>query len=214
MSYEQITTGAIIFLSITSLVSLWLFVYFYLQARHHTKLVTSVKQASPQMMSKETQIKLEQAVQSNFQTLLEQASHSFNEDLKGTSQKLNEEVSRLTTGVITNELEQYRTVLSGVREQASKTVQEIQTAVDQQRQAAQQQYQQQQLESRTKLDAYMGAERDRLLAELDKRLADIVASYLSEALGENVDLGAQSAYLVKMLEQNKEEFKKDLSFGA
>ena len=57
----------------------------------------------------------------------------------------------------------------------------------------------------------MLAEKQRLLQQIDTKLADAVASFLMETLQHNVDLGAQSAYLTAMLEEHKTDFAKELS---
>lgn len=58
-----------------------------------------------------------------------------------------------------------------------------------------------------KLDAEFVAERERLYAQIDMKLGDAVATFLTETLQHNVDLGAQTQYLAEMLEQHKAELK-------
>jgi hypothetical protein len=42
----------------------------------------------------------------------------------------------------------------------------------------------------------------------------VVASYISEALGSGVDLGAQMQFILTSLEAHKEEIRKDLLNGV
>lgn len=63
-----------------------------------------------------------------------------------------------------------------------------------------------------KLNADVAAERERLLKQIDTRLADAVASFLADTLEHNVDLGAQGEYLVQLLETHKDEFKKEVGY--
>ncbi|NCU30433.1 hypothetical protein EOM57_01360 [Candidatus Saccharibacteria bacterium] len=58
-----------------------------------------------------------------------------------------------------------------------------------------------------KLDTEFVAERERLYTQIDTKLGDAVATFLTETLQHNVDLGAQSEYLAVMLEQHKDELK-------
>lgn len=58
-----------------------------------------------------------------------------------------------------------------------------------------------------KLDVEFIAERDRLHTQIDTKLGDAVATFLTETLQHNVDLGAQTEYLGNMLEQHKSELK-------
>ncbi|MBP7760180.1 hypothetical protein KA093_00080 [Candidatus Saccharibacteria bacterium] len=50
-----------------------------------------------------------------------------------------------------------------------------------------------------------------LAAQIDTKLADAIGSFLTETLGKNVDLGAQSAYLTAMLDEHKDELKNEVS---
>ena len=52
------------------------------------------------------------------------------------------------------------------------------------------------------------AEKQQLIAQIDTKLADAVTSFLVETLGHNVDLGAQSDYLISVLDEHKAEFTK------
>ena len=55
------------------------------------------------------------------------------------------------------------------------------------------------------------AEKKQIMARIDTKLSDSVASFLLETLGHEVDLGAQQTYLTKMLEEHKDDFKRSLS---
>ncbi len=50
-----------------------------------------------------------------------------------------------------------------------------------------------------------------LAKQIDTRLADAIGSFLTETLGKNIDLGAQTAYLTDMLEQHKDELKQEVT---
>ncbi len=61
------------------------------------------------------------------------------------------------------------------------------------------------------LDNQLAKERAHLLAQLDTKLGDAVTSFLTESLGTKVDLGAQTPYLLELLEQHKAEFKQHIA---
>ncbi|MFZ1812343.1 MAG: hypothetical protein WAU02_02335 [Candidatus Saccharimonadales bacterium] len=63
----------------------------------------------------------------------------------------------------------------------------------------------------TKLQEEMAAKKQFLATQLDTKLADAIGSFLTETLGKNIDLGAQSAYLTTMLEQHKDELKQEVA---
>lgn len=60
------------------------------------------------------------------------------------------------------------------------------------------------------LDQQVAKERELLLKQIDVKLGDAMASFLINSLGTNVDLGAQTPYLLQLLESKKAEFKKEI----
>lgn len=60
------------------------------------------------------------------------------------------------------------------------------------------------------LEAELAKERELLIQQIDTKLGDAVGSFLINHLGTNVDLGAQTPYLMKLLEDHKDEFKREV----
>lgn len=60
------------------------------------------------------------------------------------------------------------------------------------------------------LDAQVAKERQLLLQQIDTKLGDAVGSFLVSTLGTNVDLGAQTPYLLQLLETHKDDFKQEV----
>lgn len=60
------------------------------------------------------------------------------------------------------------------------------------------------------LDAQIANERQLLMQQIDTKLGDAVGSFLLSTLGTNVDLGAQTPYLLQLLESHKAEFKQEV----
>lgn len=58
------------------------------------------------------------------------------------------------------------------------------------------------------------AEKQQLLQQFETKLADAVAAFLTETLGHNVDLGAQSEYLTNTLQAHKDELLKGVKDEA
>lgn len=145
---------------------------------------------------------LEAKVKSEFEAQITASTHVFGEDLKATSARLGEQVSRLTTTVIEEELTAYQQTLEEVRTTAVKAMEDIRAATEAQRK-----------ELREGLQADLTAERDRLIAKFDTKLGDVVSGYIAESLGGGVDLGAQMQFILKSLESHKDDIKKDLSSG-
>jgi hypothetical protein len=60
----------------------------------------------------------------------------------------------------------------------------------------------------------LSAQKQQLIAALDSRLTDTISAFLTETLGNEVDLGAQAPYLVAMLEERKAELLKGVQDDA
>jgi hypothetical protein len=123
----------------------------------------------------------------------------FGTDLTATSKQLSDQVKRLTTTVIEEELEAYQKTLEQVRLAATQAMDQIHQAVEHQR-----------IELRQGMEAELENEKKALTDKFDAKLGDVVASYISEALGSGVDLGAQMQFILTSLEAHKADIRKDL----
>jgi DNA repair exonuclease SbcCD ATPase subunit len=125
------------------------------------------------------------------------------EHLKATSDRLSQNVERLTTSVIEEELTSYKNTLEEVRKVATETMEQIHQSVEDQR-----------VELHQNMETELAGERKRLVEQFDARMGDIVSSYVAESLGGGVDLGSQLQYITQTLESNRDEIKKDLLGGV
>ena len=172
-------------------------------SRFKAKLAKLSLQPKPITVSEPTAAELETRLKAAYEAKIVEATATFGEDLKGTSTRLSEQVSRLTTSVIEEELETYQKTLEEVRHTAVEAMDKIRTAVEQQR-----------VELRQGMEADLAVERGKLSAKFDTKMGDIVASYFAESLGGGVDLGAQMQFIMASLEAHKDELKKDLMSGV
>lgn len=60
------------------------------------------------------------------------------------------------------------------------------------------------------LDEEIAKERAALITRIDTRLNDAMSSFLLETLGSDIDLGAQMPYILRQLESQKDELKKEV----
>ncbi|HCR55591.1 TPA: hypothetical protein DIV49_01330 [Candidatus Saccharibacteria bacterium] len=60
------------------------------------------------------------------------------------------------------------------------------------------------------LEKEMTAQKTFMMQQIDTKAADVLASFLTETLQHEVDLGAQEAYLLSQLEAHKEELKREV----
>lgn len=145
---------------------------------------------------------LEQA-EANFKAALDHSATQLHRDLAATSERLNKLVEHLGTEIVGNELERYQTELAAARKQAEEDLSGIRDEITKHKD-----------ELKAQLDQEMAAEKQRLIQQIDTKLADAVGSFLIETLQHNVDLGAQSAYLTSVLEEHKADFKKEVGDEA
>jgi hypothetical protein len=160
-------------------------------------------QPKPVAVSEPTAAELDAKLKTAYEAKITEATGTFGEDLKATSQKLSEQVSRLTTTVIEEELEAYQKTLEEVRKVATQAMEQIHQAVEHQR-----------VELRQGMEAELAAEKKVLADKFDAKMGDIVASYISESLGSGVDLGSQMQFILTSLEAHKEDIRKDLLGGV
>lgn len=153
----------------------------------------------PLAISQPTAEQLEAKLKAAYEAKIVEATQTFGTDLQGTSTRLSEQVSRLTTKVIEEELEAYQKTLEEVRHVATVAMEQIHQAVEHQR-----------VELHQGMEAELAEEKKHLAAKFDAKMGDVVSSYISEALGSGVDLGAQMQFILSSLEAHKDEIRKDL----
>ncbi|MDD3035685.1 MAG: hypothetical protein PHO93_02075, partial [Candidatus Saccharimonadaceae bacterium] len=153
--------------------------------------------------------------------------------LSGITTQLNRRVEQLGQEIVNTEIKRYETDINRLRKQAEETLTAAQADIEKHQTEIKAKYAEQQTELETKyakrqaeleseittkqadlekkLTETIKAKEDILIKNIDTRLGDAVISFLNETLQHNVDLGAQSDYLIAMLEEHKDEFKKGLS---
>jgi hypothetical protein len=169
----------------------------------HAKLKEMEGKPKPLKINEPTAAQLEAQLTAAYQSKIAEATETFGTDLQATSQRLSEQVSRLTTTVIEEELEAYQKILEQVRQTATQAMDQIHQAVENQR-----------IELREGMEAELAAEKKMLADKFDAKFGDVVSSYISESLGSGVDLGAQMQFILTSLESHKEEIRKDLLNGV
>ncbi len=159
--------------------------------------------SKPMSISQPDAERLEAKLNAAYEAKISEATQTFGTDLKATSTRLSEQVSRLTTQVIEEELDAYQKTLEEVRHVATQAMEQIHQAVEHQR-----------VELRQGMEAELATEKQHLAEKFDAKIGDVVSSYISEALGSGVDLGAQMQFILTSLEAHKEEIRKDLLNGV
>lgn len=138
--------------------------------------------------------------EARFQDALNRSAAELQTSLGSTAGQLDQLLKQLGAEIVGNELERYRTELSQLRKQAQTDMGTIKTEVEAHK-----------AELETQLQQELAAEKQRLVQQLDTKLADAVSSFLLETLQHNIDLGAQEAYLKSMLEEHKADFVREVA---
>lgn len=129
-----------------------------------------------------------------------QAAQQLQQSVAQGVQQLAGHVTNMTSTTLAQEFEKYQLSLEELRKTTISQFSSLQ-----------QNLQKQEAEMLKKLDAEITAERERRLTQLTTRMNDVVASYLAESLGNNVDLGSQTAYILETLQRHKEDIKRDIT---
>lgn len=154
--------------------------------------------------------RLLQAAQADFEAVLNRSAEELQHDLKATAAQINKLVEKQSKDVIGDDLDYYRTKLAELQKQAEGEVSVTRSKLVEHEAELQAEMDAHQAELKAKMAEEVEAEKQRLLQQIDTRLADAVASFLIETLQHNVDLGAQSAYLTAMLEEHKADFAREV----
>ncbi|MGH7196852.1 MAG: hypothetical protein ACREGJ_03775 [Candidatus Saccharimonadales bacterium] len=139
-----------------------------------------------------------------------QASEQLHQTVHDEAQRLQQSVAKqvdqlvaqvneTTTAAISQEFEKYQISLQGLRDQSIEQFSQLQQELDQRRD-----------QLLAELDKEVAKERERRLNQFDERLNSVVASYVAESLGNQVDLGAQMSYILQSLQKRKEDIKRDM----
>lgn len=145
---------------------------------------------------------LEEA-QANFESVLNRSATELQKDLASTAAEIKKQVEKLGNEATDKELDHYKATIADLQKQTEDDI----GAVDKELAESQ-------AELKAKLAEEMAAEKQRLIQQIDTKLADAMASFLTETLQHDVDLGAQSAYLIAMLEEHKADFAKEVGDEA
>jgi F0F1-type ATP synthase membrane subunit b/b' len=139
----------------------------------------------------------------DYQHILDRSAGELEHDLAATTAKLNDTLEKIGGEIVSREMEKYQTDLQQMRADAEASIKQSTSGLGEH-----------QASLKAQLEADMTAEKQHLIEQLDVKLADAVASFLTEALGHNVDLGAQAPYLTKLLEEHKAEIISGVSSEA
>jgi hypothetical protein len=152
-----------------------------------------------QVLSEIDLAEVEQEARKQLQEVAKMTVERLQKSLTNTVDQISVNISDMTNTQLSQEFEKYQVSLQALRDQTITEFTKVQKELDQRKT--------QLLEN---LDREVAIERKKRVEQLDTRINDVVASYLTETLGNQVDLGAQSTYIFASLEAHKEDIKRDI----
>lgn len=184
------------------------------QAYAHFKPAPKVERKPPPTLAVQvpeaTKEQLVKEAEEKFHDVIDHSAYEFQHGLRATATQLNTQLENLGAEIVSNEMNRYRLSLDELREQAKAAFATAESDVTKHQAELEKMLDERKKVLETKMGEEIVAEKAKLVAQIDTRLADAVASFLIETLQHNVDLGAQSAYLTSVLEEHKDEFKREV----
>jgi len=141
--------------------------------------------------------------QKDFERVLKRSATELQTDLASSAESIKKQVDTFSNEVIKQELVNYRAKIAELEKQTETVVNGMHQEITSHQE-----------DLKAKLTESVEAEKQRLVQQIDTKLADAVASFLSETLQHNVDLGAQAPYLMSVLEEHKAELAQEVAGEA
>lgn len=158
--------------------------------------------------------KLLQSAQIRFQSVLNHSANELQHSLGTVSEQLGKKVEKISNEIIDVEMKRYQDTLEQLRKQTESSIAGSQVEIINHQTDLKTKLTDRQKQLEDEMVERVKAEKQLLIQSMETRLGDAVASFLSETLQHNVDLGAQSSYLISMLEEHKSELTKGVSDEA
>jgi Skp family chaperone for outer membrane proteins len=165
-------------------------------------------------ISPEARQKLLETAQSNFEHVLDQSATDLQHDLSSTAGQLSKLLDKLGTDIVEHEVARYRSELDALRKHLETVSGGTEKQFAEQRKALADKLADEIDAEKQRAVQEIMTEKQQLLQQIDTKLGDAVTAFLVETLQHNVDLGAQTPYLISLLDEHKSELKKGVSGEA
>lgn len=187
--------------------------HLYAHLVDHHKINPPAKPAKPSL-SLAVRERLMHKAETDFEAALNHSVNELQGELATTISHLNKQLEQLGSSIIKTEMSRYQYDVNQMRKQADGASAKAQAEIDQHQTELKIKLAVRQSEMEAELKEKIKAEEAIRLQEIDTKLSDAVMSFLTETLGHDVDLGAQSQYILKTLDEHKDELKKGVSNEA
>ena len=149
--------------------------------------------------------------QANYEKVLEASASQLQLDLSKTAASLNKQLDTLGQEIVTDEMKRYKASLEELQKNTEVSITSTQGVLDQHQEDLKPAMAEHQKQMLAKMNEEITAEKERLLSQIDSKIADAAASFLIETMQHDVDLGAQVPYLTRMIEEHRDDFKKEVA---
>jgi hypothetical protein len=139
----------------------------------------------------------------HFEKIIGENAMFLQQDLRLTTSQLNSYMKQEITRTLQDEFTKYERSISDAKQIAVDSIEKTQVAIDEQRKLLVDQ-----------LEKELAIEKDRLLGNFQKNMADIINHYVLAAIGNEIDLNDQLEYILGDLEANKAAIIEDIKNGA
>jgi transcriptional regulator of acetoin/glycerol metabolism len=178
-------------------------------AHYHQLHAQPAKKPAPEQiqLSPVVRAQLLAKAQSKFQEAIDASAEDFQGHLSTTSTQLTKVLEKFGTQIVKDEMELFRSRLVELRTETEQAIHSAQAEFASHEAELQKAVELRRKELEQTLQTELATQKENLDKQIDEKLSDAVVSFLEETLGHNVDLGAQSSYLMAQLEEHKELFK-------
>ena len=171
--------------------------------RDAKKEVKPEVQSLPKMLP-DMKKKLLDEAEEKFRQQITSATNGLQKDIEKTTAELSTHVTKIGGEIISTEMQRYRESLEALRRQTDQIIKQAQAGVSNHQTELSTRIDELRAELEKKVKADLETEKEHMVAQIDTKLTDAVTSFLNETLQHNVDLGAQTDYIIGMLEEHKD----------
>ncbi|MEO6761516.1 MAG: hypothetical protein ABI220_04040 [Candidatus Saccharimonadales bacterium] len=139
----------------------------------------------------------------HFEKIISENAMFLQQDLRLTTSELNEYMKNEITKTLQDEFSKYEQSITDAKELAIEALKKTNDVIDEQRQHLSDQLAQESAQ-----------EKERIVNEFEKNMAEIVNHYVLASVGDQIDLTDQLEYILGELEANKQAIFEDVKNGA
>lgn len=165
--------------------------------------VDAANQEVERIFSDEFREELRNRGRLHFEKIISDNAMFLKQDLQLTASDLNKYMQEEIKKVLKEEFAKYEESIESAKQIAIDAINKTQSALDEQRQLLQKQVQEE-----------VAKERQRLVANFEDNMSQVVNHYILEAIGNEIDLTDQLDYIYRHLEDNKQAIVEDIRSGG